>query len=145
MRHGIGRDLPACGSWQPNAGRRVINSQPDVKPDSQLEEETMIERTKPDETKITANMPTATIEMVMREHQDTGSEVLTISIRATPSFQALSQAFRPEALMLANSFTPWPFTLWMKMATLAWQPWLQLAGASLQSQRELPKPEASGR
>ena len=59
----------------------------------------------------------------MREHQDTGSEVLTVSIRATPSFQAVSQAFRPEALMLAN-----PFTLWMKMATLAWQPWLQLAG-----------------
>ncbi len=100
----------------------------------------MIERTKPDETKITANLPTATIEMVMREHQDAGSEVLTVSIRATPSFQAVSQVFRPEALMLAN-----PFTLWMKMATLAWQPWLQLAGASLQDQRELPKPDASGR
>jgi hypothetical protein len=140
MRHGIGRHLPACGSWQPNAGRRVINSQPDATSDSQPEEVTMIERTKPDETKITANLPTATIEMVMREHQDTGSEVLTVSIRATPSFQAVSQAFRPEALMLAN-----PFTLWMKMATLAWQPWLQLAGASLQSQRELPKPDASGR
>jgi hypothetical protein len=140
MRHGIGRDLPACGSWQPNAGRRVINSQPDATSDSQPEEVTMIERTKPDETKITANLPTATIEMVMREHQDTGSEVLTVSIRATPSFQAVSQAFRPEALMLAN-----PFTLWMKMATLAWQPWLQLAGASPQVQRELPKPDASGR
>jgi hypothetical protein len=140
MRHGIGRDLPACGSGQPNAGRRVINLQPDVKSDSQPEEETMIDRTKPDETKITANLPTATIEMVMREHQDTGSEVLTVSIRATPSFQAVSQAFRPEALMLTN-----PFTLWMKMATLAWQPWLQLAGASLQNQRELPKPDASGR
>jgi hypothetical protein len=144
MRHGIGRHLPACGSWQPNAGRRVINSQPDVEadsqPNSQPEEKTMIERTKPDETKITANLPTATIEMVMREHQDTGSEVLTVSIRATPSFQAVSQAFRPEALMLAN-----PFTLWMKMATLAWQPWLQLAGVSPQGQRELPKPDASGR
>jgi len=100
----------------------------------------MIERTKPDETKITANLPTATIEMVMREHQDTGSEVLTVSIRATPSFQAVSQAFRPEALMLAN-----PFPLWMKMATMAWQPWLQLAGAGPQSQRELPKPDTSGR
>jgi hypothetical protein len=144
MRHDIGRDLPARGSGQPNAGRRVINRQPDVesgsRPDSQPEEKTMIERTKPDETKITANLPTATIEMVMREHQDTGSEVLTVSIRATPSFQAVSQAFRPEALMLAN-----PFTLWMKMATLAWQPWLQLAGAGLRDQRELPKPDGSGR
>ena len=54
--------------------------------------------------------------------------MLTISIRATPSFQAVAQAFRPEALMLAN-----PFTLWMRMATLAWQPWLQLAGAGTPS------------
>ena len=99
----------------------------------------MIEPTKPDETKITATLPTATIEMVMREHQDTGSEVLTVSIRATPSFQAVSQAFRPEALMLAN-----PFTLWMRMVTLAWQPWLQLTGTGPQAQRELPKPDTSG-
>lgn len=99
----------------------------------------MIERTKPDETRITATLPTATVEMVMREHQDAGSEVVTISIRATPSFQAMSQAFRPEALMMAN-----PFALWMRMATLAWQPWLQLAGAGQQSQRELPKPDAPG-
>jgi hypothetical protein len=89
-----------------------------------------------DETRITANLPTSTIEMVVREHQDTGSEVLTISIRATPSFQAVAQAFRPEALMLAN-----PFTLWMRMATLAWQPWLQLTGAVHQAQRELPSPD----
>jgi hypothetical protein len=132
--------MPAFGSWQPNAGRRVINRQPDATSDNQPEEEIMIEPTKPDETRITANLPMATIEMVMREYQDTGSEVLTVSIRATPSFQAVSQAFRPEALMLAN-----PFTLWMKMATLAWQPWLQLAGASPQVQRELPKPDVSGR
>ena len=89
-----------------------------------------------DETRITANLPTSTIEMVVREHQDTGSEVLTISIRATPSFQAVAQAFRPEALMLAN-----PFTLWMRMASLAWQPWLQLTGAVPQAQRELPSPD----
>jgi hypothetical protein len=94
----------------------------------------MLEKT-PDETRITATLPTAKVEMVMREHQAEGSEVLTISIRATPSFQAIGQTFRPEALMLAN-----PFALWMRMATLAWQPWLQLAGASLQTQRELPKP-----
>ena len=51
-----------------------------------------------DETRITATLPTATVEMVMREHQGEGSEMLTISrTRATPSFQAISQAFRPEA------------------------------------------------
>jgi hypothetical protein len=102
--------------------------------------ETMIDRTKPEETRITATLPTATVEMVMREHQDSGSEVVTISIRATPSFQAMSQAFRPEALMMAN-----PFALWMRMATLAWQPWLQLTAAGQQALRELPKPDASGR
>src|SRR4051812_23923730 len=101
--------------------------------------ETMLKKS-PDETRITANLPTSTIEMVVREHQDTGSEVLTISIRATPSFQAVAQAFRPEALMMAN-----PFTLWMQMATLAWQPWLQLTGMAPQAQRELPKPDTSGR
>ena len=99
----------------------------------------MLEKTA-DETRITANLPTSTIEMVVREHQDTGSEVLTISIRATPSFQAVTQTFRPEALMMAN-----PFTLWMRMATLAWQPWLQLTGMAPQAQRELPKPDTSGR
>jgi hypothetical protein len=41
--------------------------------------------------------------------------------------------------MLAN-----PFTLWMKMATLAWQPLLQLAGAGPRTQGELPKPDTSG-
>jgi hypothetical protein len=96
-----------------------------------------------EETRITAALPTATVEMVMREHQDEGSEVLTVSIRATPSFQAIGQAFRPEALMMAN-----PFTLWMRMATLAWQPWLQLAGSAAQiwreAQRELPKPNTPG-
>ena len=95
----------------------------------------MLEKTA-DETRITANLPTATVEMVMREHQDTGSEVVTISIRATPSFQAMTQAFRPESLMMAN-----PFTFWMRMATLAWQPWLQLTGMAAPAQRELPGPE----
>ena len=94
----------------------------------------------PDETRITANLPTSTIEMVIREHQETGSEVVTISIRATPTFEAVAQAFRPEALMLVN-----PFTLWMRMATLAWQPWLQLTGMAPQAQRELPKRESSDR
>ena len=99
----------------------------------------MLEKS-PDETRITANLPTSTVEMVIREHQDTESEVLTISIRATPSFQAVAQAFRPEALMMAN-----PFTLWMQMATLAWQPWLQLTGMGPQAQRELPKAETPDR
>jgi hypothetical protein len=103
-------------------------------------EEVMADRTMPEkaveETRITATLPTATVEMVMHEHQDEGAEILTISIRATPSFQAIGQSFRPEALMWAN-----PFTLWMRMATLAWQPWLQLAGTGLQAQRELPKPK----
>ena len=99
-----------------------------------------MERTPVEETKVTANLPVATVEMVVREHQGEGSEVLTISIRATPSFQAVAQSFRPEALMMAN-----PFTLWMRMATLAWQPWLQLTGMGLQAQRELPKPDASDR
>jgi hypothetical protein len=107
-------------------------------------EEIMPDRTMPEkaveETRITAALPTATVEMVMREHQDEGSEILTISIRATPSFQAISQSFRPESLMWAN-----PFALWMRMATLAWQPWLQLAGTGTQAQRELPKPDTSGR
>jgi len=95
-----------------------------------------------EETRITAALPTATIEMVMREHQDVGSEVMTISIRATPSFQALGQSFRPEALLWANPFTAWMQIgqMGMRMATLAWQPWLQLAGAT--AQRELPKPGA---
>jgi hypothetical protein len=95
-----------------------------------------------EETRLTAALPTATVEMVMREHQDAGSEVVTISIRATPSFKALGETFRPEALMWANPFAAWiqMGQMGMRMATLAWQPWLQLAGTA--PRRELPKPGA---
>ena len=64
----------------------------------------MIERTKPDETKITANLPTASIEMIVREHQDTGSEVLTVSIRACfagPDVEPPRSAI-PEVLLLES-------------------------------------------
>ncbi|WP_158044219.1 hypothetical protein [Skermanella pratensis] len=87
-----------------------------------------------EETKVTAALPTATVEMTVREHRDGGSEVMTISIRATPSFQSIGEAFRPAALMWAN-----PVGLWMQMAALAWQPWLDLAGSA--AARQLPKPD----
>jgi hypothetical protein len=87
-----------------------------------------------DETKLTAHLPTGNVEMVVREHRDGDSDVMMISIRATPGFQALGQSLNPMALMWAN-----PMGLWMKMAELAWRPWLGALGAP--GYRALPKGE----
>ena len=85
-----------------------------------------------EETKLTAHLPTGNVEMVLREHRDGDSDVVTISIRATPGFQALGQSLNPAALMWAN-----PFGIWMKMAELAWQPWLGALAAP--KHQALPK------
>ncbi len=78
-----------------------------------------------DETKVTANLPTATVEMIVRDYRDGDADVMTISLRATPSLQAFGNllsgpAMMPGALMWAN-----PLGLWFRMAEMAWRPWLK--------------------
>jgi hypothetical protein len=67
-----------------------------------------------DETRATAKLPGLDIEIVHRRTEDASAELITISLRAAPSFEAFSQY-----LEAAN-----PFAAWTRMMALAWQPWL---------------------
>lgn len=80
-----------------------------------------------DETKAVARLPNLDIEIrhsrpwrdqVQRGAQAEG-EILTITLRATPSFDAFF-----GALEAAN-----PALFWMRTFETAWAPWLALAGA----------------
>lgn len=84
-----------------------------------------------DETKVTATLPNLDIEMTRRAAPDGRSELVTIQMRATPSFDAFAQALSPQAMMMpllaANPF----FAAWSRMVTQAWAPWTRmLPGAS---------------
>lgn len=68
-----------------------------------------------DETRASARLPHLDIDIVHRRSRTGDAELLTISLQATPSFQAVERF-----LETAN-----PFRFWLRAAELAWQPWLQ--------------------
>jgi hypothetical protein len=67
-----------------------------------------------EETRATAKLPGLDVEIVHRRTEDASAELITISLRATPSVEAFSRY-----LETAN-----PFLAWTRMMELAWQPWL---------------------
>jgi hypothetical protein len=67
-----------------------------------------------DETRATAKLPGLDVEIVHRRAEDASAELITISLRAAPSFEAFGRY-----LETAN-----PFLAWARMMELAWQPWL---------------------
>jgi len=67
-----------------------------------------------DETRATAKLPGLDVEIVHRRTEDASAELITISLRAAPSFEAFGRY-----LETAN-----PFLAWTRMIELAWQPWL---------------------
>jgi hypothetical protein len=79
-----------------------------------------------DETRATANLPGLDVEIVHRRAPDASAEMMTISLRASPSFEAFGRYLEASNPVLA----------WMRMIELAWQPWL---GAFL------PPPRGDGR
>jgi hypothetical protein len=81
-----------------------------------------------DETRASARLPHLDIDIVHRRSRAGDAELLTITLQATPSFQAFEQF-----LEAAN-----PFRFWMRAAELAWQPWLHAA-----RQRTEPRSEAA--
>ncbi len=76
-----------------------------------------------DETRAVGHLPNLDIEIVHRRARDAEAELLSINLRAAPSFAAVG-----HALEAAN-----PFLFWMRMVEAAWSPWLGLA-----AQRKLP-------
>ncbi len=68
------------------------------------------------ETKAVAHLPNVDIEIYHRRPWQGDEELLTITLRAVPSFDAF---FR--AVEAAN-----PFLFWMRAVETAWAPWLRL-------------------
>ena len=73
-----------------------------------------------DETRATARLPGLDIEILRRRSPEGDAELLSVKLQATPSFAAFG-----EYLETAN-----PFALWLRLAELAWRPWLGVFGAA---------------
>ena len=69
-----------------------------------------------DDTKAVARLPNLDIEILHRRPLQGDEEVLTITLRATPSFDSVF-----SFLEAAN-----PAAFWMRAFETAWSPWLQL-------------------
>ena len=84
-----------------------------------------------DETKAVAHLPNLDIEIHHRRALDEAAEYLSISLRATPSFRAMTDHLDAHAMHLFN-----PMMFWLtafQMAQEFWAPFLPVA-------RYLPAP-----
>ena len=70
-----------------------------------------------EETKAVARLPNLDVEILHRRPWQGNEELLTITLRATPSFDAVFDFART-----AN-----PMLFWMRAMETAWAPWLRLA------------------
>jgi hypothetical protein len=68
-----------------------------------------------DEVRASARLPRLDIDIVHRRSRAGDAELMTITMRAVPGFEAFERA-----LQAAN-----PFHFWLRLAELAWAPWLQ--------------------
>lgn len=74
-----------------------------------------------DETKATARLPNLDVEIVRSRSPTGDAERITISLQATPSFEAFGRFLG----------TTNPFLFWMRFAQTAWTPWLGASAARL--------------
>jgi hypothetical protein len=90
-----------------------------------------------DETRVVARLPNVAIEIFHRRPWQGNEELLTITLRAVPSFDAF---FRDVAA--AN-----PLLLWLHAVETAWAPWIRqgATGQPVQlAQERGASPDASG-
>lgn len=89
-----------------------------------------------DETKVIATLPNLDIEMTRCAAADGQSELVTIRMRATPSFDAFARTLTPQAMMApllaANPFLAW----WSQAMTQALAPWTALLPGRLADRRD---------
>lgn len=88
-----------------------------------------------DDTKAVAHMPNVDIEIFHRRPWNGNEEILTITLRAVPSFAAF---FR--TVEAAN-----PFLFWMRAVETAWAPWTRLAEAAKPPQLTEEPPTSSSK
>jgi hypothetical protein len=87
-------------------------------------------------TRAAARLPGLDIEIVHRRAPDGDAEQLSITLQATPSFDAVA-----HHLDAAN-----PFAFWAQAVQLAWLPWLETTRALMlpwAGMASLPKPGSS--
>lgn len=75
-----------------------------------------------DETRVTASLPGLDVEVVFRDLPGQGAETLSLTMRATPGFEAASRLLLSPVLPLA--LAGMAFQAWAGTARLAWAPWL---------------------
>jgi len=74
------------------------------------------------EASITAHLPTIDIELMRRRVPEQDAELITVQIRATPSFEAMERWLAQyPSLPFGNAFQ-W----WTDAMRAAWQPWLAI-------------------
>src|SRR5437868_12226852 len=74
------------------------------------------------EASITAHLPTIDIELMRRRVPEQDAELITVQIRAAPSFEAMERWLAQyPSLQLGN-----PFQWWIDATRAAWQPWLAM-------------------
>ena len=74
-----------------------------------------------DETRAVAHLPSLDIEIVHRRDPDAGAEMLTLQLRATPSFDSFAKAIESNPFMA-------PFLAWANFIEAAWSPWRLMPG-----------------
>ncbi len=90
------------------------------------------------DTRMTASLPTLDVEMVRRDHPEENAESVTLTIKATPNFDATVGLLAPVALAQLSSiasnatlgpaaaFAANPFAVWARFVEALWRPWLGL-------------------
>jgi hypothetical protein len=87
-----------------------------------------------DATTVSAQLPGLDIDIVHSRSPDGDSELVSITLKAAPSFEAFGRA-----LEAAN-----PFAFWATTMRLAWWPWLE-AARSLMQPPSLPPPKSASK
>jgi hypothetical protein len=77
-----------------------------------------------DETTARAELPHLAIEIRHRRLPEEGTEYLSVSLRATPSFGALGRHLEARNPALAWLAMAAPFNPWAGLMRAAWAPWL---------------------
>lgn len=94
-----------------------------------------------DETKLTAALPGLDVTIVRRDLPEEGAEAIAVTLKATPSFDAvLGMLALPVALSVA------PLRMWAGLAQQAWSPWLAMMSTVPRlEQKSIPPRTASRR
>lgn len=83
------------------------------------------------ETKAVAHLPNLDIEIFHRRPWQGNEELLTITLRAVPSFDAFFRAVEATN----------PLLFWLRAVETAWEPWMRLADAAKPAQlTRAPRP-----